>query len=120
MKINKLCKDAHKAAKEKGWYPKDGRNIGELIALIHSEISEALEEARDPLFINTRASNYTYHVVNEESKDRKPEGLAIEIADAVIRIADLCGYLNIDLEKALKIKLAYNKTRKHRHGGKIF
>jgi NTP pyrophosphatase (non-canonical NTP hydrolase) len=39
-----------------------------------------------------------------------------ELADAVIRIADLCGYLNIDLESHIKAKMRYNETRPHKHG----
>lgn len=48
----------------------------------------------------------------------KPIGIAVELADVLIRIADTCGRYNIPLEEALKLKLAYNKTRPHRHGGK--
>lgn len=120
MDINKLCKDAHNISISKGWYPKEGRNIGELIALIHSELSEALEEARKLLFKNTKNNNYTYFLIDEETQKEKPEGFSIEIADAVIRIADMCGYLGIDLEKAIKTKMAYNKIRSNKHGGKIF
>ena len=121
MKINDLCKEAHELAKEKGWYPSEGRNLGELIALITSELSEALEEARIASFKQTESNNYTYYESDKENSSMdKPEGFAIEIADTVIRIADLCGYYNIDLEKALKIKMDYNKTRPVRHGGKVF
>lgn len=48
----------------------------------------------------------------------KPEGLPIELADVVIRVADLCGAMGIDLDEAVRVKLAYNETRKHRHGGR--
>lgn len=116
MKINDLCKKSHSTAVAKGWYDNGERNIGELIALIHSELSEALEEFREP----ATNKSQIYYVVEDGTKVAKPEGYAIEIADAVIRIADLCGYLKIDLEKALRIKMKYNETRKHRHGGKYF
>jgi NTP pyrophosphatase (non-canonical NTP hydrolase) len=119
MKLNDLCKEAHKLARSKGWYDtKDGeRNVGELIALIHSELSEALEEFREP---STRLNSIYYIIDNDIPQNKKPEGYAIEIADAIIRIADLCGYLGIDLEEAIKIKMFYNKKRTHRHGGKVF
>jgi len=124
MKINELCKLSHKISKEKGWYEKGDRNIGELIALIHSELSEALEFARDERYQLNEIiyTNPTNGCSNKEKNDLyvKPDGFAVEIADAVIRIADLCGYLGIDLEKAIKTKIAYNKTRKNRHGGKVF
>lgn len=123
MNINKLCKDSHKTAREKGWYPKEGRNIGELIALIHSELSEALEHARNKDHkLNEILYSDLNGVLSKKKTDTytKPDGFAIEIADVIIRIADMCGYLDIDLEKAIKIKMAYNKTRKNKHGGKIF
>lgn len=47
---------------------------------------------------------------------KKPEGVAVELADAVIRIADLCGHLGIDLEAAIALKMDYNETRPFKHG----
>lgn len=73
------------------------RNKGELLALIHSEISEALEGARKNL-------------MDDHLPHRKME--EVELADAVIRIFDYCGGFGLDLEGALKEKLEYNKTRK--------
>lgn len=48
----------------------------------------------------------------------KPEGVTYEFADIVIRVADLCGSLGIDLQAAVEKKMAYNTTRSYRHGGK--
>jgi len=107
MQINELVKEAHKLSVEKGWHQIE-RSVPELLCLIHSELSEALEEYR-----NGKDTNEIYYVSG------KPEGIPIELADAVIRIADLCGLHNIDLEEAIKIKATYNKTRSHRHGGKV-
>lgn len=112
MKINELCKESHETARAKGWYSEGDRNTGELIALIHSELSEALEHSR-------HCSKDTLKEVFYDTSG-KPDGFAIEIADTIIRIADLCGYLGIDLEEAIRIKTEYNKTRANRHGGKIF
>lgn len=42
--------------------------------------------------------------------------MAVELADAVIRIADLCGHLGIDLEAAIDLKMAYNETRRSSTG----
>ena len=46
----------------------------------------------------------------------KPEGVAVELADAVIRIADLCGHLGIDLDAVIAEKMAYNADRPYKHG----
>jgi len=108
MDLNELCREAHRIAVEKGWYDQE-RGFGELIALCHSELSEALEAYRDrPVPSEVRCDRAT----------GKPEGVPIELADAVIRIADLCEFYNIDLQSAVTDKMAFNETRATRHGGK--
>jgi hypothetical protein len=113
--IATLQQRSHRISVEKGWWDKpDGRGlvgeevIGEKIALIHSEVSEALEEWRKP---NARIQDIYY--VNG-----KPEGFPVELADAIIRITELAERFSVDLTQALRIKEAYNMTRPHRHGGK--
>lgn len=105
MNIYDLVKRAHKTATDKGWWDEQP-NIPEKLALIHSEVSEALEAYRD-------GRMQTYY-----RDDGKPEGFAPELADVVIRIMDLCGYLDIGLDAAILEKMEYNKTRAYRHGGK--
>lgn len=111
MTIRELQEQAHATAVEKGWY--DGateRNPLELIALVHSELSEAVEEARQ--------NNYLGAFKGPASD--KPIGFVVELADAVIRIADMCGHLGLDLEGAIEAKLEFNKSRPRRHGGKLY
>jgi len=97
----------HALAREKGWWNEEKpRGIPECLALVHSEISEALEEYRN--------GNAVRIYTNGDSK--KPEGMGVELADAVIRIMDLCEWLSIDLEYCMKRKHEYNKTRPFRHG----
>jgi NTP pyrophosphatase (non-canonical NTP hydrolase) len=110
MRIRKLQKRAHATATEKGWWegrtPEDVQTVLACLALVHSEISEAVEAVRD-------------EGVNDWMDGFKPCGLAVELADAVIRIADLCGAIGIDLNDAIEAKMKYNETRPHRHGGKL-
>lgn len=72
------------------------RNVGELIALVHSELSEALESHRKNLM--------------DEKIPSRP-GIEVELADAVIRIFDMAYGLELDLVGAIDEKLAYNRTR---------
>ena len=105
MTINEMCRAAYENSKAKGFHD-DEFNIAEKLALIHSEVSEALEEVRggrSPTDVWTAMSG-------------KPEGFPIELADVVIRIGDLCGRLTIDLEAAVERKMQYNATRAHKHG----
>jgi NTP pyrophosphatase (non-canonical NTP hydrolase) len=107
--LNEMRDSSHRMSVEHGWWP-DGEkpNIPEKLALIHSEVSEALEAYRDG-WMDTRI----------DAASKKPEGFPSEIADVLIRIGDLCGYLGIDLALEVRLKQAYNATRAHRHGGKV-
>ena len=94
-------KEVHNLSIEKGWYDKTTkREVPELLCLIHSEISEALEGYR-----------------NNIPKDQKGN-LGEELADAVIRIWDMCEYLCIDIAEEVNKKHEFNKTRSYRHGDK--
>lgn len=78
----------------------------EFIALIHAEVSEILEEFRAG-----RKATETYY-----AEDGKPEGVPSEIADTVIYCFIMSDLYGIDLEKAIKEKLEYNKNRPYKHG----
>jgi NTP pyrophosphatase (non-canonical NTP hydrolase) len=111
MNIAQLMTDSHRTASEKGWHDSD-RTIAEEIALMHSELSEALEEVRNPNVDNC-AIYYS-----ERDGHKKPEGVAAEFADVLIRIFDTCQHRDIPLLRALHEKMAFNETRPYRHGGK--
>jgi len=101
--LREIQSAVHALAVEKGRWGTE-RSIGESIALVHSELSEALEEAREGKFgIHFAASG-------------KPEGFGVELADAVIRIMDIAEQEGIDMQNAIATKHQYNKTRPHRHG----
>lgn len=116
--LNELAAKLYKVALTKGYWQSEitvGKYVpgdkvlysstSEKIALIHSELSEALEESRK--FEDCR---YIYF-----SKDKaglkKPEGFGVEMADAVLRIMDLCHRRGVNLEKCMEIKIAYNEKR---------
>ena len=105
--INELAKEIHENAVEHGWWD-EKRGFPEVLALIHSEGSKALEEYR-----NGRGAAEVY-----AGSGGKPEGIPIELADVIIRILDYCGYAGIDIEAAIRQKHEYNKSRPYRHGGK--
>lgn len=117
MKINEFAKEVHQNAVEHGWWD-EPRTVGEIIALCHSELSEALEEyrAKRPM---------AYHIClasdgcpcdregcgdwDTESgacelgvMDEKPEGIAVELADCIIRVLDYMGKEGFDVDALLR------------------
>ncbi len=100
--LNMLSSQIYAANVRAGWYknPQTGRkidrNIPEMIALIHSELSEGLEGFRKNL-------------MDDHLPTRKM--LEVELADTLIRIFDLAGYQGLDLGGALIEKMEYNAVR---------
>jgi NTP pyrophosphatase (non-canonical NTP hydrolase) len=109
MTINELMQASYDNAASHGWV--DDRSFGDHIALMHSELSEALEEFRN-------GHTFTEVYYNPGNPD-KPEGIPMELADVVIRVAQFCKQYGIDLEDAIRVKGEYNQTRQYRHGGKV-
>jgi NTP pyrophosphatase (non-canonical NTP hydrolase) len=101
--IQKKCQLCNSTGKQQN------KNIGEILMLIVSELGEALEAHRK----NNTYDNIEYP---EDITKKLLNCFEIEIADVFIRLSDMCGYLNIDIEKFINIKMDYNKTRPYKHG----
>lgn len=131
MTVNEFAQEVHENAVAHGWYD-NPVSFPEIAVMVHSEISEAVEEWREgnPLVYGTCAlaaegckfSGICDNVGNPagEGKDGpcKPEGVAVELCDAVMRIFDYLAYMGVDIEALLEAKHAYNTGRPYRHGDK--
>ncbi|MBE6784160.1 MAG: hypothetical protein E7536_09145 [Ruminococcaceae bacterium] len=99
-----MAYEIHQNAKAHGWWDEE-RSFGEIIALCHSELSEALEAYRNGETM-------------EWNNNGKPDGMAVEMIDCVIRIFDYLAKENVDIERIITEKHRYNISRPYKHGGK--
>jgi NTP pyrophosphatase (non-canonical NTP hydrolase) len=103
--LKALAEDIYRIARDHGWWEGE-RNDGELIALMHSELSEALEGLRH----------------GNPPSDHIPEFSAIEeeFADVIIRILDMSQARGYRIGEAVLAKMEFNRNRPYKHGGKKF
>lgn len=147
--LNTLAAKIHETARDHGFWDKE-RNFGEMIALMHSELSEALEAHREgnppryykithspAVHVPYPAGSEVYYVRKDGQAswdvegqrivdwdalhragvvNRKPEGVAVELADCLIRILDAMQSLGVDIDEIVQEKMEYNDGRAHKHG----
>ena len=120
MNLSEWQKEIGEWGKRKGWDmskcvstdPEVKRDfVMHKLALVHTEVSEAVECVRDDAYATT--------IEEDKSGGRsKPEGMASELADTVIRILHICEAMGIDLNHEIELKMAYNQKRPYMHGRK--
>lgn len=127
--LNDLRDEATAIAKAHGF---TDSSVGEDIALMHSELSEALEDYRqghaatdlwyeEPGHSNVKCKSMLIKLEDgsfDLKNPRKPCGIPSEIADVIIRALHFCGKHGIDIESAVREKMFYNESRPFKHGGK--
>ena len=151
LTLNELAEQIHQNAADHGFW--DKICFAEKIALIHSELSEALEEDRGgrPDVWHSIGGHQVYRATDGSGADwttdpdgatgttdpdggtplddctqidswtgvkAKPEGVAVELVDALIRILDQLGYMRVDIDGLVAEKMAYNADRPIKHGKK--
>jgi NTP pyrophosphatase (non-canonical NTP hydrolase) len=124
--LNQISKKIYEGNKLRG-FDVLKENIGQTLMLIVSELAEALEADRIAKYANLKVFEncmdandinegdmdlYIKQSFQENIKDTFQD----EIADAFIRLFDLCGGLQIDIERHIELKLRYNSTREFKHG----
>jgi len=104
--LNDLALEIRKISEQHG-FSHNKRTFGDIIALCHSELSEAFEEYR---------SDGQFRIWYE---GKKPQGVPIEMADCLIRILDWFAGEGINPDMVVQEKIEYNRTRPFKHGGKV-
>lgn len=143
LKLNEACKVQHQLVLKKGFEPQP---IAVKLMLIVSELGEACEADRTSKHANVKAfeaqapirlidMSGRYLIVDSSMKEYINDEMAIsicksafentikdtfedELADVFLRLMDLCGEYDIDIEKHIKLKAAYNELRPPKHGKK--
>jgi len=123
MTLNELRDKAFAYAKKQGFHDQPA-NFGEQLMLIVSELSEALDADREGRWakfswiLDIETTDFSDSGIRDSYEKKCKGTVEEEIADTVIRLCDLAGLYNIDLDWHVRAKMAYNETRPHLHGKK--
>lgn len=119
--LNELAQHVHRNAKDKGFFEKE-KNIGEMLCLIHSEVSEALEADRKDRYLPVQPLGVLGWVSDKDFKEsfmmHVKGTFEEEMADIIIRVLDMCAFKNIDIDTMVEIKMRYNSLREKYHSKK--
>ena len=138
MDLNELRDDIHSSAVLKGFYDNEAfielkltkneikiyRHIlfAQRIALIHSELSEALEADRKDkypdkdLSLKLNKKDFIGFTWMSNFEEEIKNTVSDELSDIILRVFDLCGWLDIDIQTHIELKMKYNKQRGYKHG----
>lgn len=126
--LRQIAQQINKTSMEHGFWPEGvERNFGEMIALAHSELSEALEEhcAGRPVYWEQHDLRCAQYLTNKFTKGNadakctcnpKPEGSAVEMIDCIIRLLDTLYSMDVDIDKVVLKKMIFNDSREYKHG----
>jgi len=120
MAIEMMMVDIREVNIAKGFRVPSGgpgaNTFGDYVALLHSEVSEALEAYRSHRLNDATGPALCAGPPSCPEHRAKPEGVGSELADVLIRLLDMADVFGIDLAAEYHRKLAYNRTRSYRHG----
>lgn len=127
--FNVLAKQVHETNVTRGFWEGglEAKNIGEVLMLIVSEVSEALEADRKNYYTKGNIINALpddLENISDRLYFKQEFEVAVknsfedELADVIIRVMDLCGAMNIDIDWHIEQKMKYNSLREYKHGKK--
>lgn len=108
--LNELAAELHAIAASKGWHDPPP-SMSDFAANIHGEVSE--------LFEAYRADGLAWPCDKAEKMSEPLTCLEEEVADILIRTLDMAAALGVDVDRAVRVKTAFNRGRGYRHGNKV-